>query len=129
MLFRSKLIQNSGATFFITGVQLEKGTVATSFDYLPYGTELALCQRYYYVVSSTTAGISGLSVATGGLQTAHPLYWKQSMRAAPTVSLLSITTFNGGTPSVTVTNTEMAVVNYGSNHSNSIFGFTASAEL
>ena len=31
----------------ITGVQLEKGVTATSFDYRPYGTEFALCQRYY----------------------------------------------------------------------------------
>jgi hypothetical protein len=37
-----------GATFYITGVQLEKGSTATSFDYRPYGTELALCQRYYF---------------------------------------------------------------------------------
>ncbi len=41
-------IGTSGATFYITGVQLEKGSTATSFDYRPYGTELALCQRYYY---------------------------------------------------------------------------------
>jgi hypothetical protein len=37
----------NAATFYITGVQLEKGSTATSFDYRPYGTELALCQRYY----------------------------------------------------------------------------------
>ncbi len=37
----------TGATMFITGVQLEKGSTATSFDYRPYGTELQLCQRYY----------------------------------------------------------------------------------
>jgi len=43
----TKLISTNGATFYITGVQLEKGSVATSFDYRPYGTELALCQRYY----------------------------------------------------------------------------------
>jgi len=40
-------ITTNGATFYITGVQLEKGSTATSFDYRPYGTELALCQRYY----------------------------------------------------------------------------------
>jgi hypothetical protein len=38
--------------FQITGVQLEKGSTATTFDYRPYGTELALCQRYYYRVVS-----------------------------------------------------------------------------
>ena len=39
-----------GNTFFITGVQLEKGSTATAFDYRPYGTELQLCQRYYYKI-------------------------------------------------------------------------------
>jgi len=39
------------STTFITGVQLEKGTVATNFDYLPYGTELQLCMRYFEIVS------------------------------------------------------------------------------
>ena len=43
----TKLISTSGATFYITGVQLEKGSTATSFDVRPYGTELQLCQRYY----------------------------------------------------------------------------------
>jgi hypothetical protein len=32
---------------YITGMQVEKGSTATSFDYRPYGTELMLCQRYY----------------------------------------------------------------------------------
>jgi len=45
------LVTFSGATFYITGVQLEKGSVATSFDYRPYGTELSLCQRYYEVIT------------------------------------------------------------------------------
>lgn len=43
----TNVIATSGATFQVTGVQLEKGSTATSFDYRPYGTELALCQRYY----------------------------------------------------------------------------------
>jgi hypothetical protein len=43
----TSVVGTSGATFYITGVQLEVGSTATSFDYRPYGTELALCQRYF----------------------------------------------------------------------------------
>jgi len=39
--------QTSG-TFTVGNIQLEKGSTATSFDYRPYGTELSLCQRYYF---------------------------------------------------------------------------------
>jgi hypothetical protein len=42
------VVGTDDATFYITGVQLEVGTQATSFEYRQYGTELALCQRYYY---------------------------------------------------------------------------------
>jgi hypothetical protein len=50
------VVGTNGATFYITGVQLEKGSTATSFDYRPYGTELALCQRYYYRQTGQAAG-------------------------------------------------------------------------
>ncbi len=43
----TSVVGTNGATFYITGVQLEKGSTATSFDYRPYGTELSLCQRYF----------------------------------------------------------------------------------
>jgi len=48
-----KLAANTGATWYVTGVQLEVGSTATSFDYRPYGTELALCQRYYEQIGGT----------------------------------------------------------------------------
>jgi hypothetical protein len=48
------LVNTSGATFYITGVQLEKGSTATSFDYRPYGTEEILCQRYLPAFISTS---------------------------------------------------------------------------
>lgn len=59
-----QLLNNNGATFYITGVQLEKGSSATPFEHRPYGTELALCQRYYYSYVSGTGKVIG---------TAH--YW------------------------------------------------------
>jgi hypothetical protein len=43
----TSVVGTSGATWYITGVQLEVGSVATEFERRPYGTELALCQRYY----------------------------------------------------------------------------------
>jgi hypothetical protein len=52
----TSVVGTNGATFYITGVQLEKGSTATSFDYRPYGTELALCQRYYYRLQAGVAG-------------------------------------------------------------------------
>jgi hypothetical protein len=63
------VIGTNGATFYITGVQLEKGSTATSFDYRPYGTELSLCQRYFEksyeqnvaVGSASTIGYSSLN--------------------------------------------------------------------
>jgi len=56
------LIGTLNATWYVTGVQLEKGSTATSFDYRPYGTELALCQRY---LPAYTANASGEHIAVG----------------------------------------------------------------
>jgi hypothetical protein len=43
----TSVVGTSGATFYITGVQLEVGTTATPFEVRSYGHELSLCQRYY----------------------------------------------------------------------------------
>ena len=52
----TKLVATNGATWYITGTQLEVGSTATSFDYRPYGTELQLCQRYFYKRTNTSGG-------------------------------------------------------------------------
>jgi len=49
----TSVVGTNSATFYITGVQLEKGSVATPFEYRQYTTELQLCQRYYTQYSST----------------------------------------------------------------------------
>ena len=45
----TSLLATNGATLFLTGVQLEVGTQATSFEYRQYQQELALCQRYFEI--------------------------------------------------------------------------------
>jgi hypothetical protein len=79
----TNVVGTSGATFFLTGLQLEKGSTATSFDYRPYGTELALCQRYYSANPQFSFGAYGTTAN-------YPETWvsfKTSMRASPTVSV------------------------------------------
>jgi len=83
----TKFSATNGATFYITGVQLERGSTASSFEYRPYGTELQLCQRYFYKVDGTD-GLSsvgaGMSISTteGRIAVQYPV----KMRASPTAS-------------------------------------------
>ena len=79
------------ATGLLTGVQLEVGSVATSFDYLDYGRSLIQCQRYYWQTNSETsyAGIgSGVMNSTTVARIFIP--YPVSMRAIPTVSATSL---------------------------------------
>jgi hypothetical protein len=85
-----KTIATSGATFYITGVQLEKGSVATSFDYRDYGRELLMCQRYYWKILQGTGqgggyGIVGSGVTGNGVWQTYGL--PVFMRATPTVTV------------------------------------------
>ena len=124
----TSVVGTSGATFYITGVQLEEGSVATPFEHRQYGQELALCQRYYQICPSSA--LSGLTSVAGGQVIGYPIFLKQSMRAAPTAALTGYTYFTGGVPAIGYTTTELVNISYGANtHANSAFGITASAEL
>ena len=98
------LIATSGATFYVTGVQFEKGSTATSFDYRPYGTELALCQRYCYVLAPATTNVrAAISGNFGGTNCYPTMYVPVPFRSTPiTLTVSSASHFkteqlNGGT--------------------------------
>jgi hypothetical protein len=96
----TNLVGTNGATFYITGVQLEKGSTATSFDYRPYGTELALCQRYYEISDAATpSGLTSLgfigTIYAGGTQAIGSASFRVTKRAAPTVVLYDGTGASG----------------------------------
>jgi hypothetical protein len=90
----TSVVGTNGATFYITGVQLEKGTTATSFDYRPYGTELQLCQRYTYVV--TAGGFTQMASSLFFSATTNAravIQFPVTMRATPTATYSAANTF------------------------------------
>jgi hypothetical protein len=77
----TSVVGTNGATFYITGVQLEVGSTATSFDYRPYGQELVNCQRYYEKGWFWAEGATN-----GGSQNVRSFQFSVQKRAAPTLS-------------------------------------------
>ena len=81
----TSVIATNGATFYITGVQLEKGSVATSFDYRPYGTELALCQRYFWLAASGSSLSFCPAAAYSAVEADGIIQFPVTMRATPSL--------------------------------------------
>jgi hypothetical protein len=115
----TSVVGTNGATFYITGVQLEKGSTATSFDYRPIGTELLLCQRYYESTDTFVSG--GIANTTGTQQVFVP--FRTTKRGTPTCNFKGVsggTIANAGLDGFTITRT---------NDNPYTTGFTAAAEL
>jgi hypothetical protein len=111
----TSVVGTNGATFYITGVQLEKGSTATSFDYRPYGTELALCQRYYQKLKPSASGSFlgvGLqrSTTSAGLVVSTPV----SLRATPTSTQSGLLITDDATHGNSITSIDV-ITNSGSN--------------
>jgi hypothetical protein len=88
----TSVVGTSGATWYITGVQLEKGSIATPFEYRQYTTELSLCQRYFFRINGGIGGGSsvycavGTGNATGSALAQFVIPLNTNMRSSPTLS-------------------------------------------
>jgi hypothetical protein len=90
---QTNLIGTTGATFYLTGLQLERGQTATSFDVLPYTTELALCQRYYYRLNGG-GNVRHAVAGNGSLSAGFPtVFFKTTMRTSPTFTFSALIDF------------------------------------
>ena len=130
---QQNLVANNGATFYITGVQLEIGTSATPFERRLYNQELANCQRYYY---RKNAGSASEVIATVQAYGAGNVYGKLfdlpvTMRANVTCSVSAASHFTPQNSAGSNTTAFSAVGGF-SNSSTSVVqsgGFTGSSGL
>jgi hypothetical protein len=92
------VMDNTANDFFLTGVQLEPGTVATPFERRSYGQELALCQRYYQksydqnvVPASNDSTGCREAISNGAGYFSESVTFPVVMRAAPTITIYTPT--------------------------------------
>ena len=97
------VVGTNGATFYITGVQIESGSVATPFERRSYEQELALCQRYCTSLANGNTCSIGIGQAFSASAAGATVRFPVTMRAAPTLVVSSGGHF-GATTSVGATN-------------------------
>jgi hypothetical protein len=117
----TSVVGTSGATFYVTGVQLEKGSTATSFDYRPFGTELALCQRYYQQVlpAPGNGNMVGAYCRSATVIEGFGATFPVQMRSTPSLTQIGTASFFSG-----LVNSSVTAITIGSS-TNSKWSFTA----
>jgi hypothetical protein len=121
---QTNVIATSGATFYITGVQLEAGTTASDFEFLPIDVSLGRCQRYYFLKASGIAQDIGMAAYYTSTDLRTSFCFPTTMRTTPSVDVKTVTNgydirVNGAPDSM-----DDFVINNGSTHSISILNNT-----
>jgi len=83
------LLDSTSNEWYLTGVQLEVGSVATDFEHRSFGQELALCQRYYYVHVEGNQDNIGVGAMYNASLCAFSIEFPVSMRATPSLDYVS----------------------------------------
>ena len=94
-------LESTSPTFYITGVQLEVGDTATPFEHRSYGDELARCERYFqqWIGDGTTPYIA-VGRNHSSTLAIFVMNYRTEMRARPTITFNSITTYDGASRDV-----------------------------
>jgi hypothetical protein len=92
-----KLVATSGATLYLTSVQLEVGSSATGFEYRQYGQEFALCQRYFqqYGDNATNKNVIPFAQGAGTTEMDGYMTLPVVMRTTPTLTSLNLYASDG----------------------------------
>ncbi len=124
------VVSNASATFYITGVQLEVGSVATPFERRDYGRELIMCQRYYYKVSGDTKWF-GIGYVIDSTRAQGITSFPVTMRTAPSAVEQTGTAANYGVITGTTSTTCSSVPTFNASTSefSAVTLFTVSSGL
>jgi len=88
-------METSGGNMYLTMVQLEEGTVATPYEKRPFEYELKRCQRYYYQLPGAFPMFADRTTDAHNCGRTGMYWFKQTMRASPSMSNLSMTVYTG----------------------------------
>ena len=92
----TSVVGTNGATFYITGVQFERGTTATPFEYRDYGRELIMCQRYFCKVRMATQMARCHGYDQNTQRDLKTIVLPAYMRTTPTVTVTDALVMNDG---------------------------------
>ena len=119
----TSVVGTSGATFYLTGVQLEKGSTATSFDYLDYGRSLMQCQRYY-----AKTFLQGTAPAQNA-GSANAINVRATVNSQPISAQWKLPVTMRATPTLTTFNPSAANANWSANPNSPIVASTVGSEV